>query len=234
MGAKRPGTRNSGRVRAFGWSVLAAASVLLTVAAVTQDSFLDGVLMNQPGAEDRSSAMTAELEQARSEAAEARRTVAELAARLDRIEAAFGPFTGSIPEGPAADVVPESAPAALPLVPPMNEGEINDRLSQFAELEAVSEASTVQSTGFAITLASAATMTDAQKLWRALGERHPDLLGSLEPRLVVDEISGLLSLRVIAGPFRNAAEAQALCAKFRSTGQPCETTVFDGQRLAMQ
>lgn len=92
----------------------------------------------------------------------------------------------------------------------------------------------MQSTGFAITLASAATITDAQELWRALGERHPEMLGGLEPPLVIDEISGLLSLRVIAGPLRNAAEAQALCAKFRSTGQPCKTTVFDGQRLAMQ
>jgi hypothetical protein len=40
-------------------------------------------------------------------------------------------------------------------------------------------------------------------------------------------------LRLVAGPFGDAAAAAKICAGMIENERPCETTVFEGQRLAM-
>jgi len=41
-------------------------------------------------------------------------------------------------------------------------------------------------------------------------------------------------LRLVAGPLPNASIAARLCATLGAVSQPCQPTVFDGQRLALQ
>jgi len=43
-----------------------------------------------------------------------------------------------------------------------------------------------------------------------------------------------LQLRLVAGPFRDAAAAAKICASLVESQRTCETTVFDGQRLSVQ
>jgi hypothetical protein len=42
-----------------------------------------------------------------------------------------------------------------------------------------------------------------------------------------------MQLRLVAGPLSDAAAAARICAAITERERPCETTVFDGQRLAM-
>ena len=61
-------------------------------------------------------------------------------------------------------------------------------------------------------------------------------LAALRPIIVVKEGSnGLgMQLRLVAGPLSDAAAAAKICAALIESERPCETTVFDGQRLAMK
>jgi ribosomal protein S18 acetylase RimI-like enzyme len=61
-------------------------------------------------------------------------------------------------------------------------------------------------------------------------------LTTLRPIIVVREGSGGLGmqLRLVAGPLDDAAAAAKICAGLIENERPCETTVFDGQRLAMK
>jgi hypothetical protein len=60
-------------------------------------------------------------------------------------------------------------------------------------------------------------------------------LAELRPIIVLREgNTGLgMQLRLAAGPLQNAAEAAKICASLVESQRACETTVFDGQRLAM-
>ena len=42
-----------------------------------------------------------------------------------------------------------------------------------------------------------------------------------------------MQLRLVAGPLGDAAAAAKICAALLESERTCETTVFDGQRLAM-
>ena len=43
-----------------------------------------------------------------------------------------------------------------------------------------------------------------------------------------------MQLRLVAGPLSDAAAAAKICAGLIEKDRPCETAVFDGQRLAMK
>jgi hypothetical protein len=57
----------------------------------------------------------------------------------------------------------------------------------------------------------------------------------LRPIIVIREGHGGLGmqLRLVAGPLSDAAAAAKICAAMVENQRPCETTVFEGQRLAM-
>ena len=74
-------------------------------------------------------------------------------------------------------------------------------------------------------------------LWRGLlKSRSNAQLAALQPLIVVKERdNGLgMQLRLVAGPLGDAAAAARICARLAENGHPCETTVFDGQRLALR
>jgi len=95
--------------------------------------------------------------------------------------------------------------------------------------------SKVQRTEFAVDLGSANSVGGLRALWHGLLKVNAEL-ASLRPIIVVKErSSGLgMQLRLAAGPLSDAAAAAKICAALIESERGCETTVFDGQRLAMQ
>jgi hypothetical protein len=120
---------------------------------------------------------------------------------------------------PAERAPPEAAPAAA-LDRPPPEG-------------AVTLAGRTQ---FAVDLGAEPTLGALRARWQRLAQRHPGLLGPLEPLAGIREApNGQPVLHLVAGPFADAADAAALCARLRTAGAPaCRPASFDGQRLAQQ
>ena len=100
------------------------------------------------------------------------------------------------------------------------------------------ESSTIQRTEFAVELGGANSIAGLRALWRGMLKTHSNraALGELQPIIVLRESNtGLgMQLKLAAGPLHDAAEAAKICAALtESSKRTCETTVFDGQRLAM-
>jgi hypothetical protein len=119
-----------------------------------------------------------------------------------------------------AESKPESAPQA----------EANAGPSEFSEA-----ASPAQKTEFAVDLGTANSVNGLRALWRGLLKSHAGL-AALSPIIMVKESNtGLgMQLRLGAGPLNDAAAAAKICASLAERQRPCETTVYDGQRLAMR
>jgi hypothetical protein len=93
----------------------------------------------------------------------------------------------------------------------------------------------VQRTEFAVDIGSANSIGGLRALWRGLTKSNPELV-ELHPIIMVKEsATGLgMQLRLAAGPLTDAAAAAKICAALIESQRSCETTVFDGQRLAMK
>lgn len=97
-------------------------------------------------------------------------------------------------------------------------------------------ASVVRKTEFGVDLGSANSIEGLRAVWRGALKVYSQQLTPLQPLIVVRERhDGLgMQLRLVAGPLSDAAEAAKLCAGFLSeSNRPCETAVFEGQRLSM-
>ena len=92
----------------------------------------------------------------------------------------------------------------------------------------------VQRTDFAVDLGGANSVGGLRALWRGLVKANAEL-AELHPIIVVKESNtGLgMQLRLAAGPLHDAAAAAKICAALIESERTCETTVFDGQRLAV-
>lgn len=92
----------------------------------------------------------------------------------------------------------------------------------------------VQRTEFAVDIGSANSIGGLRALWRGLLKSNK-ALAELRPIIVVKEgRTGLgMQLRLAAGPLGDAAAAAKICAGLIENQRTCETTIFDGQRLAM-
>jgi hypothetical protein len=92
----------------------------------------------------------------------------------------------------------------------------------------------VRQTEFAVDVGSANSLGGLRALWRGLLKSN-SALGALRPVIAVKEGRGGfgMQLRLVAGPLQDAAAAAKLCAGLIESKRTCETTVFDGQRLAM-
>jgi hypothetical protein len=95
----------------------------------------------------------------------------------------------------------------------------------------------VQRTEFGVDIGGANSVGGLRALWRGLlKSRSNAALATLRPIIVIKEGSnGLgMQLRLVAGPLDDAAAAAKICAGLVENERPCETTVFEGQRLAMK
>jgi hypothetical protein len=93
----------------------------------------------------------------------------------------------------------------------------------------------IRRTEFAVELGGANSIGGLRALWRGLLKSNNAELAELRPIIILREsLSGLgMQLRLAAGPLNDAAEAAKICASLVESKRSCETTVFDGQRLAM-
>jgi hypothetical protein len=94
----------------------------------------------------------------------------------------------------------------------------------------------VQRTEFGVDLGGANSIEGLRGLWRVLLKSNAPAIASLRPIIVVKERNnGLgMQLRLVAGPLSDAAAAAKICAALIESERPCETSVFDGQRLAIK
>jgi hypothetical protein len=94
----------------------------------------------------------------------------------------------------------------------------------------------VQRTEFGVDVGGANSVGGLRALWRGLLlSRSNAPLATLRPVIVIRESSnGLgMQLRLVAGPLADAAAAAKICAGMTENGRPCQTSVFEGQRLVV-
>jgi hypothetical protein len=125
------------------------------------------------------------------------------------------------PDKPASAVIAAPIPEVVASIPPVADAE-PDQLA-------------IQRTQFAVDVGSANSISGLRALWRGLLKSN-SALAALRPVIAVKEVrSGFgMQLRLLAGPLGDAAAAAKICAALVEGQRPCETAVFDGQRLAMQ
>jgi hypothetical protein len=91
-------------------------------------------------------------------------------------------------------------------------------------------------TEFGVDLGTANSVNGLRMLWRGLLKSRSNApLAALRPIIVIKESAkGLgMQLRLVAGPLNDAGAAARICAVLTENNRPCETTIFDGQRLSL-
>jgi hypothetical protein len=136
------------------------------------------------------------------------------------------------PEKPADAVVAAPAPPPPAVVASVSAADEAKSPAPAAAAEQVP----VQRTEFGVDVGGANSVAGLRALWRGLLKwRANAALTTLQPIIVIKEGSnGLgMQLRLVAGPLDDAAAAAKICAGLIENQRPCQTTVFDGQHLAM-
>jgi hypothetical protein len=143
----------------------------------------------------------------------------------------------------APEPAPEVAAAAVAADKPSTGKSSADKSSADKDKKDVADAAAaaapqlaVKRTEFGVDVGGANSVGGLRALWRGLLKwRSSAALGGLQPIIVVKENNnGLgMQLRLVAGPLTDAAAAAKICAAMTINDRHCETTVYDGQRLAL-
>ncbi|MGY3608007.1 MULTISPECIES: hypothetical protein [unclassified Bradyrhizobium] len=134
------------------------------------------------------------------------------------------------PAMPAATVTASPMPEVVAAAPAAGDAEK-------AKEDAGAPKAEVLHTEFGVDLGTANTVPGLRALWRGLLKSRSNApLFNLRPIIVIKEgANGLgMQLRLVAGPLRDAGAAAKICAVLAENGRPCETAVFDGQRLTLK
>ncbi|MEH2468752.1 hypothetical protein V1281_001992 [Nitrobacteraceae bacterium AZCC 2161] len=137
------------------------------------------------------------------------------------------------PPDAAATKLSEPAPAETAPAAPEQIASVQTAAPEPAVSEAPAVA--VPRTEFGIDLGGANSVDGLRALWRGIPKSNKALAG-LRPIIMVKERStGLgMQLRLVIGPLSDAAAAAKICAVMTESNRSCETSVFDGQRLALK
>lgn len=95
----------------------------------------------------------------------------------------------------------------------------------------------VARTAFGVDLGGANSVEGLRALWRGALKSSSRHLGPLQPVIMIRERNdGMgLQLRLVAGPLSDAAAAARICATLLTeNNRACETSVYEGQRLALR
>ena len=207
---------------------------------------------------DAVKAESARLEAAKAEMAKADMAKAELAkADLANAEAAKADTAKleSTKPSPATPLIAAQSmmappdPAASKLIEPgkapnsVISGPIPDVVasaSSATDAEADDDAApkvSLRRTEFGVDLGTANSVNGLRMLWLGLlKSRSNASLTALRPIIVIKEsTNGLgMQLRLVAGPLNDAGAAARICAVLTENKRPCETAIFDGQRLSLK
>lgn len=85
---------------------------------------------------------------------------------------------------------------------------------------------------FGIDLGSYASLADVASAWQAMRVTESAIIGKLSPLAAVTEKAGTMSAHLVAGPFSNAADAAAACARLSKRRIDCTPTLYAGQPLS--
>lgn len=213
------------------WSCAAAISLSLLVSfAVTRTGgqrlamlpfeMQDMIEKRNPGA-----SLTAALDQ---KLTQVRTERAGLEQRVALLEENYGDITASIPKR-------TPAPATL-TAPPTNIANIKK-----ATLDAAGDVNTQGGvtlstrSQFGIELGTDQSMGALRTRWVKLMEQFGTVMAGYEPVISASDSDKGVLLHLVVGPFSNAEEAAATCAKLRTSGLSiCAPVPYDGQRLALQ
>lgn len=125
-------------------------------------------------------------------------------------------------------VIVSPIPDVIAAAPSANEAEADDDGTPKASL---------QRTEFGVDLGAANSVNGLRMLWHGLLKSRSNApLAALRPIIVVRESNkGLgMQLHLVAGPLNDAGAAAKICAVMTENRRPCETTIFDGQRLSLK
>jgi hypothetical protein len=131
---------------------------------------------------------------------------------------------GKAPNPVIASPIPDVVAAA----PSATDAEIDDDTAPKVSL---------RRTEFGVDLGSANSVNGLRALWLGLlKSRSNALLTALRPIIVIKEnTNGLgMQLRLVAGPLNDAGAAARICAVLTENKRPCETAIFEGQRLSLK
>ena len=95
----------------------------------------------------------------------------------------------------------------------------------------------IHKTQFAVDIGSANSVAGLRALWRGLLKSRSNApLLALQPIIVIREgVNGFgMQLRLVAGPLSDAGAAAKICAVLSENQRPCETAIYDGQRLSLK
>ena len=141
------------------------------------------------------------------------------------------------PPDPAASKLVEPGKAASPVIA----GPIPDIVASTSPDMDADEATapkvSLQRTEFGVDLGTANWVNGLRMLWRGLLKSRSNApLTALRPIIVIKEgTNGLgMQLRLVAGPLNDAGDAARICATLTENNRPCETAIFDGQRLSVK
>jgi hypothetical protein len=140
------------------------------------------------------------------------------------------------PPDPAASKLVEPGKAASPVIA----SPIPDVVAAApSEADADDDAApkvSLRRTEFGVDLGTANSVNGLRMLWRGLLKSRSNApLAALRPIIVIKEsANGLgMQLRLVAGPLNDAGAAARICAVLTENNRPCETAIFDGQRLSL-
>jgi hypothetical protein len=155
--------------------------------------------------------------------------------KVTSLEQSLGDVTGSIAKlAPAQKPATPEVAAKPPAVDPAPAPPITSSQTVAPDTDAAT-GSTAINTQFGIDIGGALSMAALRTRWAALKAGHQTLLDGLRPIVSLQENpKGGFSLRLIAGPMANAAEAAKRCAGLGAAKVPCRPTAFDGQKLAVR
>src|SRR4029077_21287320 len=232
------------------WITLATVAVLTVVLTARSETGIrrmasliapaDPIRMARAPVPNRQSVQEAEQRRMSEAARELAADRARLLARLNTLERNLEDVTGSIPPKAAAPsmpvlAAPPPAPQASP--PPQVTTASQSRVAagHLATGTPGAAESVATKTDFGIDVGGNASIEGLRTLWTTLKTAQPALFEGLRPVIAVREgKAGAVELRLVAGPLPNASIAARLCAALSAVSQPCQPTVFDGQRLALQ
>jgi hypothetical protein len=209
-------------------------------------------------AKDAAKTDAAKAESARLEAAKAEMAKADMAkAELAKVETAKAdtaklestkpsPATPLIaaqsmmaPPDPAASKLIEPGKAPNPVISsPIPD--VVASVASAADAEADDDAApkvSLRRTEFGVDLGTANSVNGLRMLWLGLLKSRSNVpLTALRPIIVIKEsTNGLgMQLRLVAGPLNDAGAAARICAVLTENKRPCETAIFDGQRLSLK
>jgi hypothetical protein len=166
----------------------------------------------------------------------------ETAARQPEPPAGPAGAQPATPLMPAKSMMAPPAPAATTLVVPEQPPDVitarlaPDSAASEPDSRKPSAETPAQRTEFGVDLGGASSIEGLRAMWRGVLASNGPALSGLRPIIVVRENnSGTgMQLRLVAGPLSDAAAAAKICAALMESQRACETSVFDGQRLAVK